>query len=283
MTNKTPRIIGQNHPKSALLGVVKFDVTKSAWITTLYLLAIFGGAATLSWDAVIVFLLTSGVTLCFGHSLGMHRKLIHQSYNCPLWLEYVFVYLGVLVGLAGPIGMMRTHDLRDWAQRQPYCHDYFGHRASLLIDWYWQLHCDIKLDHAPAFEPEPRVRQDTFYAFLEKYWMWQQLPLALALGLFGGISWVIWGICVRVAVSVTGHWLVGYFAHNQGEKHWHVEGAAVQGYNVKHLGLITMGECWHNNHHAFPESAKLGLLSNETDPGWWVIVALEKIRIRLGY
>ena len=82
---------------------------------------------------------------------------------------------------------------------------------------------------------------------------------------------------MRVAVCVTGHWLVGYFAHNGGVKHWQVEGAAVQGHNIPYLGLITMGECWHNNHHAFPGSAKLELHTYENDPGWWILCALQKI------
>ena len=60
-------------------------------------------------------------------------------------------------------------------------------------------------------------------------------------------------------------------------KHWEVEGAAVQGHNIKHLGLITMGESWHNNHHAFPGSAKLGLHAGEVDPGWWVLKVLERM------
>ena len=243
----------------------------------MYVIAIIGGALTFSMDALLVFLITSAVTLCLGHSLGMHRRLIHNSYECPKWLEYIFVYLGVLVGLAGPIGMMRTHDLRDWAQRQRHCHDYFAHQQPMMTDWYWQVHCDVKLKFSPEFTPETHIQRDKVYAFIEKYWMWQQLPLAIVLGYFGGISWIVWGVCVRVAVSVTGHWLVGYFAHNDGEKHWHVEGAAVQGHNIKHLGLLTMGECWHNNHHAFPGSAKLGLHANEVDPGWWVLRALEKV------
>lgn len=242
----------------------------------MYGVAIIGGILTFSWEALLVFLVTSAITLCLGHSLGMHRRLIHNSYNCPKWLEYFFVYLGVLVGLAGPLGMVKTHDLRDWAQRQSQCHDYFAHRSGMLRDWFWQLHCDIKLTYPPTFTPETQVANNRFYQFTEAYWMWQQLPLMLLLGIIGGISWIIWGICVRVAISVTGHWLVGYFAHNQGGKHWHVEGAAVQGHNIKHLGLITMGECWHNNHHAFPGSAKLGLYKNEVDPGWWVLVTLKR-------
>ena len=81
---------------------------------------------------------------------------------------------------------------------------------------------------------------------------------------------------MRVAVSVTGHWLIGYFAHNSGHRSWHVHGAAVQGYNVRFCGLITMGECWHNNHHAFPGSAKLGLEQGQVDPGWWVLWGLNR-------
>lgn len=95
--------------------------------------------------------------------------------------------------------------------------------------------------------------------------------------LIGGVEWVIWGTCLRVAISVTGHWLIGYFAHNSGHRSWHVNGAGVQGYNIKFCGLITMGECWHNNHHAFPGSAKLGLEKGQSDPGWWVLIILSKI------
>jgi stearoyl-CoA desaturase (delta-9 desaturase) len=91
------------------------------------------------------------------------------------------------------------------------------------------------------------------------------------------MPWLVWGIAVRVAASVTGHWLVGYFAHNRGPRSWHLEGAGVQGYNVPYCGLITMGEAWHNNHHAFPASARLGLQPGETDPGWWVLLGLARL------
>jgi len=41
--------------------------------------------------------------------------------------------------------------------------------------------------------------------------------------------------------------------------------------------VLTMGECWHNNHHAFPGSARLGLRPGEWDPGWWALVALRRV------
>ena len=55
--------------------------------------------------------------------------------------------------------------------------------------------------------------------------------------------------------------------------------AAVQASNLPGLGLLTYGECWHNNHHAFPESARIGLEPGQADPGWWVIRGLERAEL----
>ena len=70
------------------------------------------------------------------------------------------------------------------------------------------------------------------------------------------------------------HWLVGHFSHRKGEQSWIPDGAAAQGYNVRSAGLISMGESWHNNHHAFPGSAK-GLFPGQADLGWWLIKTFE--------
>ena len=89
-------------------GHVRWAPIKSTWIGSMTLVTIILGPVFFSWDALALFLATTAITLCFGHSVGMHRRLIHRSFNCPRWLEYLCVYLGTLVGMAGPIGMMRT-------------------------------------------------------------------------------------------------------------------------------------------------------------------------------
>ena len=256
-------------------GSVRWAPAKSLWIGPMTVAAIGLGPLSFSWQAFLLFIATSAVTLCFGHSVGMHRRLIHSSFECPLWLEHLCVYLGTLVGMAGPLGMVRLHDFRDWAQRQAACHDYSCHRAGFWHDAWWQLHCRLVLAHPPAFRPEPRLANDWFYAFVERTWMLQQLPWAVLFFVIGGWSWVIWGICVRVSVCVTGHWLVGHFAHRRGFQSFIVDGAAGQGYNVVGAGLISMGESWHNNHHAFPGSAKMGLFPGQIDFGWWLIKTFE--------
>ena len=53
--------------------------------------------------------------------------------------------------------------------------------------------------------------------------------------------------------------------------------AHIQGYNIPFAAILTMGESWHNNHHAFPGSAKLGLKPGQIDLGWLVLRLLEKI------
>jgi fatty-acid desaturase len=52
---------------------------------------------------------------------------------------------------------------------------------------------------------------------------------------------------------------------------------AAQGYNVGLAGLISMGKSWHNNHHAFPGSAKMGLFPGQIDLGWWLFKTFETI------
>ncbi len=276
MRNDVPTIVAAPGC-SAVHGRVQWAPVKSLWWSVMALGGVVGLVAYASWSALAVFLLSSAITLCLGHSLGMHRRLIHRSYGCSRWMERLFVYLGTLVGMAGPVGMMRTHDLRDWAQRQPQCHDYFAHRQSFWVDFGWQLHCDLVLSRPPRFELPRTVSEDRVLMAIERHWMLQQLPWAIGLGALGGVGWVLWGGCLRVAVSLTGHWMVGHFAHRSGPRSWHVAGAGVQGYNVRGCGLITFGEGWHNNHHAFPGSAKLGLYPGQADPGWWVLQVLQRL------
>lgn len=258
-------------------GDVLYDPVKSLWFIAMATGAAIGGIATFTWTAFAVFLISTGCALLFGHSLGSHRKLVHDSYQCPKWLEYTLVYLGVQVGLAGPIGLLRQHELRDYAQRLPTCHDYLRHGRSFWQDAWWQLHCSLRLQDPPRLTLEPRIAHDRFYRFLERTWMAQQLPPGVLLFVLGGWGFVFWGVCARVTAGVFGHWVVGYLAHNHGAMHHSVRGAAVQGRNVRFTSLLTMGECWHNNHHAFPGSARLGLLPGEWDPGWWVLLMLRRL------
>lgn len=257
-------------------GRVRWDPAHSFWNGSMLAITLVLGPLYFSWSAFLVFVGLAGATLLLGHSVGFHRRLIHRSFACPLWLERFLVWCGTVVGMSGPFWMIRTHDLRDWAQRQKHCHDYLAHRQTPLIDAIWQMHCRLELDNSPAFDLG-RVGQDPFYRWLEATWMAQQLPLAVILYLSGGWSWLIWGVCARVAVSVTGHWFVGHLAHRRGPQSWLVKDAGVQAHDVAWAAIPTMGEAWHNNHHAFPGSARIGLYPGQSDWGFELIRLLERV------
>lgn len=260
-------------------GRVIIDPPKALWNGSMLFATLIFAVPLFTWGAFALFLLTTYLSLLIGHSVGMHRMLIHRTFTCSRTVERLLIYSGVLVGVAGPFGIVRIHDMRDWAQRQSHCHPFFAHTKPLALDLVWQLFCKFKFDLPPAFAMEEPFRSDRFYRFLERTWRLHQFPLALLFYWLGGWSWVVWGICARVIVSAAGHWTVTYFCHNPGSGRWRVQDAAVQASNLRGLGLLTYGECWHNNHHAFPESARIGLDRGQADPGWWVIHKLEKLGI----
>jgi fatty-acid desaturase len=300
--SSTARVDSNNGHSSPIFGQVYWSSTKSFWITAIYAGAILGGYATFRWDALLLMLITSIVTLGAGYSVGIHRRLIHNSFQCYPWLEHSLVYLGVLTGMGGPFSLIGTHDLHDWAQRQVHCHDYFIRSRNIFTDWVWQVHCDIALHYPPVLRYESRIAENEFYQWLEQTWMLQQLPWVIVFYHFGGWSWLFWGVYVRIAVSVTGYWLLGYLTHHRrkafdraadrvadraadrtaGDRTPRTllnfeKTSSFQCRNLPWLSLFSMGESLQSNHQTFPNSAKFSLHPRQYDPGWWLIKAFQAV------
>lgn len=231
----------------------------------------------LRWDSLLMFAALSSLILCAGHSVGVHRLMIHRSFVAPRGLERFLVYLGTLLGMAGPLELVRFHHERDTLQHQTQCPDFFCHRAGWLRDFVYNLFCVYRLPPQAVPAVSNAGFADPFIRFLDWSWRLQQLPLAVLLWSVGGWSWVVWGVSVRIVVSVIGHWYVGYRCHNDGERpHWD-SSASVQGSNHWLLGVLSFGEGFHNNHHAFPNSARMGLEPGQLDLGFLFIRLLERM------
>ncbi|TAK91837.1 MAG: acyl-CoA desaturase [Burkholderiaceae bacterium] len=262
---------------SAVEGRVVWDPLRSIWNGGMLVGAVVFGTLHFSWGAVAVFLTASAITLCAGHSVGFHRRLIHRSFECPKWVERTLVWFGTVVGMGGPLWTIRLHDSRDWAQRQPDCHVFLRHGKAMWIDGIVYLHGKLKLVHPPGFDPGPGIGDDPFYRFLDRTWMLHQIPIGICLFLLGGMPWLAWGVFVRVAACTTMHWFISYFAHTRGPQDWLVDGAVIQAHNVPIMAIPTMGESWHSNHHAFPASARHGLYPGQIDLGWRFVQLLEAV------
>ncbi len=239
----------------------------------LALLAFFPFA--FSWSAVVVMLVLNWMTASLGICLGFHRYLTHRSLDLPKWLGYFFVLLGSLALENGPIkwvGQHRMHHANSDTDQEP-------HSAR---KGFWWAHMGWMLHKHPVFDNPFRIKSytkdlqdDAFYAFLEKHFISVQVAFGLILFAIGGIPWVIWGIFLRVVLVYHQTWLVNSAAHTFGYKNLKLENDLST--NCWWVGLLAFGEGWHNNHHAFPKSARHGLRPWEVDMTWWTISGLKTL------
>lgn len=261
-------------------GEIRWAPVKSLWMLALMGIVAWWGPQTLSLGAIGALVVISGPTLCLGHSVGLHRGLIHRSYEASRAYWVLVAWLGTLTGMGGVLSMMRMHELRDYWQNQPDCPEYYCYDHGMWRDYLWYVHMRYT-PHEPRFVarlPEA-IEADPVLRFLERTWMLQQVPVALVLWLLGGWGWVVWGVCARVVIGLMGHWFVNYVVHTGGYVNYRIDGGVEQGGNHALLGILSMGEGWHNNHHVFPNSAQMGIRPWELDLGYALVRVLERLGI----
>ena len=126
----------------------------------------------------------------------------------------------------------------------------------------------------------PDFALDPYYKFLDRYFLLLQVPMAALLYVIGekvfsglGMSFLVYGMVVRSVFLWHSTWLINSACHKWGYKNF----AEIPDHstNLWWAAILTYGEGWHNNHHAFPKSAKQGLKWWEIDPTWAVISLLK--------
>lgn len=265
------------------IGRVRFDAGKTIWLWGMAIPGLALGIPSATPATLAVSLVLAFLTLCVGHSVGLHRGIIHRTYEARPVVRGALAYLFVLTGLGGPLSWARLHAVRDYWQNRADCPPYFAYRHSMARDFLWNLHlrfepADDRADHRLP----PDILRDPWLRFLERTWPLHVLALALAILAVLGPAGVAVCVCARTAASITAHWFVGYAAHAWGERRFEIPGATESGTNVWLLGVLSFGEGFHNNHHALPGSARMGMRAHELDLGWLAIRALEKLRLVRG-
>jgi stearoyl-CoA desaturase (delta-9 desaturase) len=236
--------------------------------------------AFFSWSALLAGFVLYYLTGAIGICLGYHRLLTHRSMRVAQPLEYAITLFGVLALQGGPINWVATHRAHHAfsdTERDP--HD--SRRGFLWSHMEWLYRSNpARLSRLEEFRYAPDLTADPFHRFIDTTApLWQ---LALAAGLFaaGGWPWVIWGIFVRLVVTYHATWLVNSAAHLIGYRTYRTAGAD-ESTNNWWVAIVAWGEGWHNNHHAFPFSARHGLHRFEFDLTWLTIRALAFFRIAL--
>ena len=262
--------------------------------TTLFMLAMHVGAVFAllprfwSWQGLVAFGVLYWMTV-LGVTLGLHRLMAHRSFEAPKWLERVLVVMGTLGCQGGPVEWVGLHRHHHKFSDQPNDH----HDAGRGLWWShseWMLHSIPALKHLDRFAGD--MRRDPFYNWLDRFFLLLQLPLGAALywigentGVHGGgLGLVLWAIPLRLTVVYHVTWLVNSATHVWGYRNFDCPDRST---NCWWVAILSFGEGWHNNHHAFPHSARHGLRWFEFDITWQHIRALKSLglakRIRLAH
>lgn len=217
-----------------------------------------------------------------GITIGYHRGLSHRAFSCSKWVEYFWVLPGYLAFEGSPIWwsvMHRAHHRHVDTPLDP-------HSPRFGVE-YAHLGWLAKMNYPEHIDPKAQAKDlvsDPLYAFLEQGGSWRRAhTLSYALNLiFRGVILLAFGWVPALASLLAGlavqqiPLMLNVICHlpKFGYKTYAGHDDSV---NVWWVGLLAMGEGWHNNHHAAPGSARSGMRWFELDVTYWVLVAMKKI------
>ncbi|TAN24586.1 MAG: acyl-CoA desaturase [Acidobacteria bacterium] len=250
------------------------------WPTALALVVLHVGAVAalffFTWKAFLVACVFYWIAIGGGIGMGYHRLHTHRSYKVPLFLEYALAVCGALTLQGGPIFWVATHRLHhqksdvDGDPHSPRDGAWWAHVGWIILG----RRCHNDTRQMAKYAPD--LGKHKFYLWLNSYhyvFLAASVPL---LYWWGGVSMVLWAVCVRVVVGLHATWLVNSATHMWGPRRFATRDDSRNNWWV---ALLTFGEGWHNNHHAHPTSARHGLAWYEADLTYWQIRLLECLHV----
>jgi stearoyl-CoA desaturase (delta-9 desaturase) len=242
----------------------------------------------LRWRDIAIFLIMY-VPTGLGVTVGFHRLLTHRSFKTSPFLRGVLAVLGTMA-VEGPV----ISWVADHRKHHAYS-DRFGDPHSPHVDhgggWRGALrglahaHVGWLFDHTQRGSRErfaPDLLADPVVSFVDKTFVfWALLGFAIPFGLgvlmggtvAAGLEGLLWGGAVRMLVLHHVTYSINSLCHFFGRRRFATEDHSR---NLMWLAPFSLGEAWHNNHHAFPTSAFHGMGRRELDISGLVISALER-------
>jgi stearoyl-CoA desaturase (delta-9 desaturase) len=248
-----------------------FSPSRVAFFIAIHL-GVFAVFWQTTWSAIAVAAILHMICGGFGICVGYHRLLTHRSFKCPKFVEYAMALAGTLSMQGGPIEWVALHR----KHHQHSDHDGDPHNANDGFWWshmLWVLHIPTrKMWKSIREKYTPDLQRQPFYRALEKINLLGSVILAVVLYLIGGWPWVVWGVCVRLVSTYHITWFVNSASHTWGYKTFKSNDLST---NCWWVALLSYGEGWHNNHHAFPTSARHGMKPWEIDFSYYFIKLLK--------
>lgn len=221
-----------------------------------------------------------------GITIGFHRYFTHRSFETHRAMQVIFGLLGSMA-MQGPLYFWATYHRK----HHRYADKVEDVHSPLRTGGNFQRFLGFAHAHFVWLLSHPIENRKHYIADLLNDPLARRIdrcyPICLSLGLLlpaligrwyyqvpvGYLQGFIWGGLARVALVHHITWCVNSFGHCLGHRDYETPDNSRNNFLV---GIITLGEGWHNNHHAFPRSARHGLCWQQIDISYWVICLLEK-------
>jgi stearoyl-CoA desaturase (delta-9 desaturase) len=220
-----------------------------------------------------------------GITVGFHRLFTHRSFQTIGPIQYVLAALGSMA-FQGPlidwVGRHRVHHQFSDAEGDPHSPHLHGTGIWRALLGFWHAH--IGWAFAPMEVGMERYagdvrRNPVLRTISDLFPLWAVLGLLIPAliglavnGWYGALTGFVWGGLVRVFLGHHVTWSVNSVCHVWGGRPYD---SGDESRNNLVVGVLALGEGWHNNHHAFPSSARHGLRWWQMDISWWIIRGLE--------
>jgi sn-1 stearoyl-lipid 9-desaturase len=258
----------------------KFNPGMLIGVLIFHILAI-GAIFTFSWPGFIAFLVITCLTGCLGVTMGFHRLLTHRSFTVSKPLKYFLTFLGCLTLQGGPVRWVATHRLHHKNADTPN-DPHSSEEGFLWSHLIWNFYQQPELESMETLKRfAPDIYNDPVLRFMDEHFFSLYLVSGILFFLVGtwlagwqiGLSLVFWGWILRIVYFWHITWLVNSATHYWG---YQTFPSIDKSRNNWWVALLTFGEGWHNNHHAYPRSARMGLAWYELDVTYWIINLLER-------
>jgi len=223
----------------------------------------------------------------FGITLGFHRLFTHRSYATVRPLEWILLTLGCMAGQSSLRAWVATHRIHHrFSDRvgDPHSPHVLSGRRPGLFRGFWHAHVGWVRSRGAEYSGnlvhDLEKRPDLVW--IDRHWFaWYLIGLiipAVAGFAVGGTAYdavigFLWGGLLRHFLTLQATFCVNSVTHLFGSRTYPTPDRSRNNFVV---GILAFGEGWHNNHHAFPWSARHGLRWWQFDYSWWVIWGFEK-------
>ncbi len=258
------------------LGNEKVDWRVVGYLTLAHVLGLVA-LFHFTWQAFLSFVILYVIT-GVGITFGFHRLFTHRSFKVPKFIEYIAALSGTLAlqgSLLKWVAHHRMHHAYSDHEKDP--HD--SSRGFWFSHILWTFYSDESLEKTETRKKFSRdIVADPVLVFMSSdfFVTASQLTLMAGLWIFGGWQMMLWGIWLRLVAVYHATWFVNSAAHIWGYRNYEGEHRAT---NCWWVGLITFGEGWHNNHHAYANVAPAGHRWWELDTTWMLIKLLRFVRL----